>query len=188
MKDMGRQKLIRVLILYKYGGIYIDCKTMIEDMDELFSKYPNKNFYTCSFYKQQGRKFVDFITNLSDSKYQNFFMATRKEDKIISKIKDEMFYMLSSYGKVTKNKMMTISNNLFNVFGDEKCGFSAVYAYTGPCIFTKIINKFPDIVFDVGLADKQYVIFSDKSPIERLFQGEFKNSYHFNKLPFLKDV
>jgi hypothetical protein len=35
------------------GGIYIDCKskTMIEDMDELFSKYPNKKFYTCSLYQ-----------------------------------------------------------------------------------------------------------------------------------------
>jgi hypothetical protein len=43
-------------------------------------------------------------------------------------------------------------------------------------------------VFNVGLADKQYVIYSDMSPIERLFKGDFKNSYHFNQLPFLKDV
>ena len=98
-----------------------------------------------------------------------------------------MFYMLSSFGKI-KNKMITISNNLFNILGNEKCGFSAVQSYTGPCIFTKIINKFPNMVFDVGLADKQYVIFSDRSPIERLFKGDFKKSYHFNKLPFLKDV
>jgi hypothetical protein len=115
-------------------------------------------------------------------------MATRKEDKIISKIKDEMFYMLSSFGKIKKNKMITISNKLFNIIDNEKCGLLAVYTYTGPRIFTKIINKYPDIVFNVGLADKQYVIYSDMSPIERLFKGDFKNSYHFNQLPFLKDV
>ena len=184
----SKADIFRVLILYKYGGIYIDCKTMIEDMDELFSKYPNKNFYTCSCSSFKDDKIMDIIsTNFLDSEYQNFFMATRKEDKIISKIKDEMFYMLSSFGKI-KNKMITMSNNLFNILGNEKCGFSAVQSYTGPCIFTKIINKYPDMVFDVGLADKQYVIYSDMSSIERLFKGDFKNSYHFNQLPFLKDV
>lgn len=182
----AKADIFRVLILYKYGGIYIDCKTTIDDMDELFLKYPNKNFYTCSLY--QYDKIMHMINNnLFDSKYQNFFMATRKEDKIISKIKDEMFYMLSSFGKI-KIKMINTSNKLFNILGNEKCGLLAVYTYTGPRIFTKIINKYPDMAFDVGLADKQYVIYSDKSSIERLFKGDFKNSYHHNKLPFLKDV
>jgi hypothetical protein len=183
----AKADIFRVLILYKYGGIYIDCKTIIEDMDELFSKYPNKNFYTSSRYEND--KILYTICKNLDLEYTNFFMATQKKDKIISKIKDEMFYMLSSFGKVKKNKLIMMSDKLFNIFGDEKCGLSAVHTYTGPCIFTKIINKFPDIVFNVGLVDKIYVSYTlDNSVIERLIQGDFKISYHFNKLPLLKDV
>jgi mannosyltransferase OCH1-like enzyme len=45
--------------LYKYGGIYIDCKTQLEKMD-------NK---------------------ITQTNYQNFFIATEKEGKIISAIR-----------------------------------------------------------------------------------------------------
>jgi hypothetical protein len=58
-------------------------------------------------------------------------------------------------------------------------------------MFTKVINQFSESVFDVALADKQYVIFnSGKSVIHRIIfdRDDFKNSYHFNKRPFLKDV
>lgn len=191
-KGYGAAKadIFRVLILYKYGGIYIDCKTQLENMDELFLKYPNKNFYTCSFKKDD--KILYIYNKINQTNYQNFFIATEKKGKIISAIKDEMFYRLTSYssGKIKINKTMIILSKLLKL-GDETCGALAVFTYTGPSIFTKVINKFPESVFDVALADKQYIIFnSHKSFIHRFVfdKNDFKNSYHFNKRLFLTNV
>ena len=101
-----------------------------------------------------------------------------------------MFYRLSSYGEIKLNKKTIILNKIFK-FGDETHGALAVFTYTGPFIFTKVINQFPNSVFDVALAHRQYVIYnSNKSFIHRMIfdKNDFKNSYHFNKRPFLKDV
>lgn len=191
-KGYGAAKadIFRVLILYKYGGIYIDCKTQLENMDELFLKYPNKNLYTCSFKKDD--KILNIYNKITETEYHNFFIATEKEGKIISAIKDEMFYRLSSYGtnKIKINKKMIILNKIFNL-GDKTHGMTAVFTYTGPSIFTKVIKKFPESVFDVALADKHYVIYNNnKSCIHRIIfdKNYYKNSYHFNKRPFLTDV
>jgi hypothetical protein len=189
-KGYGAAKadIFRVLILYKYGGIYIDCKTQIENMDELFLKYPNKNLYTCSFKKDD--KFLNICNIITQTKYHNFFIATKKKGQVISAIKDEMFYRLSSYGEIKLNKQTIILNKIFK-FGDETHGALAVFTYTGPFIFTKVINQFPNSVFDVALADRQYVIYnSHKLFIHRMIfdTNDYKNSYHFNKRPFLKDV
>ena len=184
----AKADIFRVLILYKYGGIYIDCKTKIENMDELFLKYPNKSLYTCSFKKDD--KILNIINNITNTNYQNFFIATKRKGKVISKIKDEIFYNLSSYGKIKNNKKMIILNKILNL-GNETCGATSVFIYTGPCIFTKVIKQFSESVFDIALADKQYVIFnSHKSIIYRLIfdRNDFVNSYHHNKHPFLKDV
>lgn len=188
----AKADIFRVLILYKYGGIYIDAKTKIEDMDELFKKYPNKDFYTCSFFKDD--KISHELNIIIDTKYQNFFMATQKNGKIITKIKDDMFSRLSSYGKVKLCPAMFIISKITKKFGDEKRGSFGTFTYTGPVIFTKIIKSNPDIIFDVAMADKQYVIYNSHIPnlerflINLISPNEFKNSYHFNKLPLLKDI
>lgn len=185
----AKADIFRVLILYKYGGIYIDCKTQIENMDELFLKYPNKNLYTCSFKKDDifqyiGCKMINMV-------YQNFFVATEKEGEVISAIKDEMFYRLNSFGKnVTYTNMITKI-----VSGGESRGPLAVFVHTGPYLFTQVIkNGFSDSVFDVALADKHYVIYdSHKSyayiiMYNRFNRDRFVNSYHHNKRQLLKDV
>jgi hypothetical protein len=189
-KGYGAAKadIFRVLILYKYGGIYIDCKTQLENMDELFSKYPNKNLYTCSFKKDD--RILNIYNIINQTKYHNFFIATEKKGQVISAIKDEMFYRLSSYGEIKLNKKTIILNKILKL-GDETHGALAAFTYTGPFIFTKVINQFPDSVFDVALAHRQYVIYnSNKSFIHRMIfdKNYFKNSYHFNKRPFLKYV
>jgi hypothetical protein len=191
-KGYGAAKadIFRVLILYKYGGIYIDCKTKIENMDELFLKYPNKSLYTCSFKKDD--KILNIINKITNTNYQNFFIATKRKGKVISKIKDEMFYRLSSYDNkvIITDKTLLILHKILNI-GDETRGSTSVFIYTGAFMFTKVINQFSESVFDVALADKQYVIFnSGKSVIHRIIfdRDDFKNSYHFNKRPFLKDV
>jgi mannosyltransferase OCH1-like enzyme len=189
-KGYGAAKadIFRVLILYKYGGIYIDCKTQIENMDELFLKYPNKNLYTCSFKKDD--RILNSVNKITGTKYQNFFIATEQKGEVISAIKDEMFYRLRSYGRMKLNKKIRFFSKLFN-HGSETSGALAVYIYTGPFIFTQIIEKFPNSVFDVALADKQYVIYNSHcSFIRRLISERkyYNKSYHFNKLPLLTDV
>lgn len=186
----AKADIFRVLILYKYGGIYIDCKTKIENMDELFLKYPNKSLYTCSFKKDDifqyiGCKIINMV-------YQNFFIATEKKGQVISAIKDEMFYRLNSFGK------NTIYTNMISRIirsGGETYGEMVVWIHTGPYLFTQVIkNAFSDSVFDVALAHKQYVIYnSHKSYFYRLMYNRFNrdryvNSYHHNKRPLLKDV
>jgi mannosyltransferase OCH1-like enzyme len=191
-KGYGAAKadIFRVLILHKYGGIYIDCKTQIENMDELFVKYPNKNLYTCSFKKDDTFQYIG--CKMMNMVYQNFFIATEKEGQVISAIKDEMFYRLNSFGKnVTYTNMFTRL-----IRGKESSGEMAVWTHTGPCLFTQVIKKnaFSDSVFDVALADKQYVIYdSHKSYAyinlyNRFNRDRFLNSYHHNKRPFFKDV
>lgn len=189
---VAKADIFRVLILYKYGGIYIDCKTQIENMDELFLKYPNKKFYTCSFKKDD--RILNTINNITGTKYQNFFIATEKKGEVISAIKYEMFHRLSSYGVMKINKKITTLSKIFRL-GDETCGLLAVYTYTGPYIFTKIIKKNSNSIFDVALADKQYVIYNSHNLlIHRLisernyFYNKSNKSYHFNKLPLIKDV
>jgi mannosyltransferase OCH1-like enzyme len=186
-KGYGAAKadIFRVLILYKYGGIYIDCKTQLENMDELFLKYPNKDLYTCSFKKDN--KFLNIVNIINKTKYHNFFIASEKKGEVISAIKNEIFYRLSSYGKIKINKNTIILNKMLKL-GDETSGMLAVFTYTGPSVFTHIIKKFPESIFDVASANKQYVIYnSHKSFINRLVfdKNDYKNSYHFNKRPFL---
>ena len=47
----AKADIFRVLVLYKYGGIYIDCKSILKNMDELFQKYPNKDLYITTLKK-----------------------------------------------------------------------------------------------------------------------------------------
>jgi hypothetical protein len=158
-------------------------------MDELFGKYPNKNLYTCSFKKDNTFQYI--ACKMIDMVYQNFFIATEKEGEVISAIKDQMFYRLNSFGK-----NVTYTNMISRIFGGgESYGPLGVFVHTGPYLFTQVIkNGFSDSVFDVALADKQYVIYdSHKSyayivMYNRFNRDRFVNSYHHNKRKFLKDV
>ena len=58
--------IFRILILYHYGGIYIDIKSILNNIDPIFKKYPNKDFYTASF---KDDKVFKFINNVCKSKY-----------------------------------------------------------------------------------------------------------------------
>ena len=100
-----------------------------------------------------------------------------------------MFSRLNSFGK-----NLTYANMIARITrGKESCGKLAVWTHTDPYLFTQVIkNAFSDSVFDVVLADKQYVIYNSHKSyaymlMYRFNRDRFVNSYHHNKRRFLKD-
>jgi mannosyltransferase OCH1-like enzyme len=176
--------IFRILILYKYGGIYIDCKTRLNNIDEVFYKYPDKDFYTISYREEL---FYHIINVLYDSKYTNYFIATKPYGDIITKIKNKVYDNLLSYPNI-KNELNSITYLFCQLpflknMGNKEKGLLAVFNMSGPIVFTKIINKNKDKVIDISKMDKQYVIYNSNIPMNKRFikGSDYVNSYHFTE-------
>ena len=44
----AKADIFRVLVLHKYGGVYFDIKSKVDNLDELFEKYPSYDLYACT--------------------------------------------------------------------------------------------------------------------------------------------
>ena len=160
--------IFRILILHHQGGIYIDIKSILNNIEPIFKKYPNKDFYTTSF---KGDRLFEFINKISNSKYMNYMMATKKNGIIITKLKDIMLYRLKNHFEKNNDKFLMR-------------GLKPVFYITGPLLFTKVISNNLDLVVDLSLENKQYVIYNCNIPmIKRLFEERdyYKKSYHFTR-------
>lgn len=187
--DYGAAKadIFRVLILYKYGGIYIDCKSKLNNMNELFYKFKNKDFFTASFKREDS--VAQFINNIFKSPYSNWFLATKKKGIIITKIKNEMLNRLRNYDKLKITKSQKILDFFFNV-GTIKNSMFSVFYFTGPKLLSYILkNVDKNLYIDIGNLDKKYAIFnSNISLLKKLMfhNNDFIKTYHFSKQNFLK--
>lgn len=182
--------IFRVLILYKYGGVYVDCKCRLNSIDKVFRKYSDKDFFTISYREEF---FYHLFNLLYDSKYSNYFIASQANGYVITLIKNKMYDNLIAYPNI-KNELNYISYAfcqlpMLKKFGDINKGLLSVFHLTGPIVFTKIIKKNKDKVVDVSNLDKQYVIFNSNIPMnKRLINGsDYKKSYHFSNQSIFKD-
>jgi mannosyltransferase OCH1-like enzyme len=168
--------IFRILILHKYGGIYIDHKVSIENLDKLlFDGKNDYDFYTCD--TSSFHKINQFVLNRFKCKYSNFFIATVKEGKIITQIKDELLERLKNFDNIQKKIL--------------KKGIIGVYNLSGPKLVSSILLKKENegLFFNISTIDSllvydntNYIMINFKKIINR------KNTYHFNKLPLLKSI
>lgn len=168
--------IFRILILHKYGGIYIDHKVSIENLDKLlFDGKSDYEFYTCD--SSSIHKINQFILNKFKCKYSNFFIATVKEGKIITQLKDELLERLKNFDNI-QNKIL-------------KKGIIGVYNLSGPKLLSTILLKKENdgLFFNISTIksllkyeNSNYI----KSNLNKIINR--KNSYHFNKLPLLKSI
>tara|TARA_B100001123_G_C15230251_1_gene994858 strand:- start:66 stop:803 length:738 start_codon:yes stop_codon:yes gene_type:complete len=165
--------IFRILILYHYGGIYLDIKSILNNINEIFKKYPNKDFYTTSF---KDDKLIEVVTKICKSKYMNCFIATKSKGIVITKLKDIMLSRLKYHFENNNDKYFMR-------------GLPIVFYLTGPLLFTKVVNDNLDIIVDISLQDKEYIIYypdpdnSNITILKRLYKDKkyYKKSYHFSR-------
>lgn len=159
--------IFRVLILHKFGGVYIDIKSVLYNIDPLFKKYPNKDFFTVSYNEEL---LFELIHKIFNCKYLNYFIATRANGKIITKIKDVMYKRLQNY----------YNNDNNNIF---KRGTIGVFYLTGPSLFTTIINKNKDDIINISEENTKYSSAFDNTGMLNRFikdRRHLTKSYHFS--------
>lgn len=149
--------IFRVLILYKYGGIYMDHKTVMED--DSFLENNNYDIYLCF-----SPIFKSIILN-------NHFIATEKEGYIITMLKNKIYNNLE---KVYQNKIMNSITRAF--FG--------VQFITGPFIYNNIYYKNKDKIFTVK--NKYITYMKNVSEYEQFKKIFSRKNYHLNCLPIYK--
>lgn len=167
--------IFRILILHKYGGIYIDHKVAIGSLDEFFETKNSYDFYTCD--TSSFHKINQFVLNRFKCKYSNFFIATVKEGKIITQIKDELLERLKNFDNIQKRIL--------------KKGIIGVYNLSGPKLVSSILlqKENEGLFFNISTIDS-LLVYDNTNYIKLNFKKIInrKNTYHFNKLPLLKSI
>ena len=153
--------IFRVLILYKYGGIYMDHKTVMED--DSFLENKNYDIYLC---------FLPIFLNFENYFFlNNHFIATEKEGYIITMLKNKIYNNLK---KLYQNKIMSSVTR----------GFFGVHSTSGPFIYDTIYYKNKDKIFRVK---NNYVTYKKNvSEYEQFVKTFSRKNYHLNTLPILK--
>ena len=176
--DYGAAKadIFRVLILYHYGGIYIDIKTKIKNIYRIVKDKP----FCCGGYDNKTLRFYNSLVGFERS---NFFLSTEKKGHIITEIKNEMFKRLTNYG----NEIIPLKYNFLP--GTNFNGMKCVYYYTGPGIFNDInpiVSKNITIIYN-----KDYLNYDTKFDVISNtvnYKTIYKNRYHISKNNFIEDT
>ena len=167
--DYGAVKadIFRILILYHYGGIYIDMKTKIINIYDIIK---DKAFCVSS-YDDTLMYFYNKITGFNVS---NFFISTEKKGKIISHLKDEMYYRLNNFGIIK----FPLKYNFLP--GNNISGIRCVFFNTGPGLFSYIASKY--LIFIIR--NKKHIIYDSETTFTyRILNRKviYKNRYHLSK-------
>lgn len=161
--------IFRVLILYHYGGIYVDIKTKISNIYEIVK---NESFACCSY----DNNFLYIYNKLFGNYISNFFISSEKYGNIITEIKNEMYRRLNNFGKITLPfKYYLLSSNNIS-------GMSSHY-YTGPGLFTDIISKYPGVLI---IRNSKYLIY-DKNFYSNIFK-KLNGTYHISKERMIRNI
>ena len=169
----AKADIFRVLILYHYGGIYVDIKTKIMN---IYPQIKNHSFCCCTY----DDKIMRYYNSLIGFKISNFFLSSKPKGKIITRIKNEMYDRLSNFGK----KNLPFKYNCLP--GTKITGLRTVFYHTGPGIYNDILSK--NKKYKV-ICSKQYLIYDNSSSfIYRLlnFKKIYKNRYHISNNRMLK--
>ena len=168
--DYGAVKadIFRVLILYHYGGIYIDIKTRIVN---IYDKIKNKPICLSSY----DDTLMYFYNKITGFEVSNFFISTEKKGKVISHLKDEMYYRLNNFGKIKfpLKYILLPGNNI--------SGLKCVFFNTSPGLFNYIASKYSNVTI---IRDKKYIVYDSETTFTyRILNHKliYKNRYHLSK-------
>ena len=153
----AKTDLVRYLLIYKFGGIYLDIKSaVVKDIDPLIEKHGEKLFVIKGRYSL-ATKLIDnfyiekklslnhnwsYFSGTSNGEYNNWFIASPAGNPILKSV---ILQTLSNikYG---------LANNNY-VYGEI-----SVLAMTGPLMYTRVIlshdNKDDYIIFNPRLNNK----------------------------------
>tara|TARA_B110001454_G_C12709320_1_gene430039 strand:- start:1212 stop:1949 length:738 start_codon:yes stop_codon:yes gene_type:complete len=130
--------VFRYLILYLEGGIYSDMDCMpLKPIDGLFNDHlinENTNIIVCKEWWKHPKSFNNKYNN---NRLCQWFMIAKPKQMIFLNSYKECIKNISNDYLQIKNlcEKRTISNNAYWKY------ISSVMRYTGPIMFTKIINK-----------------------------------------------
>ena len=83
--------IVRVMLLYKYGGVWVDGSTiMMRPLDWVLEEFNNTNIHYLGYYMPS------FTTNKEKPIIENWFMASKPNTKFLRLLKDEM---IKAFGK-----------------------------------------------------------------------------------------
>lgn len=136
----AKADFFRYLIIYKYGGIYLDIKSSlidnvekeIEEKKLIVSKGRKKEYYPFSFgYKSQKNNSYNwsYFSGIDFGEYNNWHFISPAGNYILGKVIQQMVSNIE-YG---------IENNKYYNLGEY-----SVLSLTGPIMFTKVIEKYKD--------------------------------------------
>ena len=170
-KDYGAAEadIFRILILYHYGGIYIDIKTKINNIYDQIKDTP----FACGKYDEY---LMRYYNNLIGFGYSNFFISSEKRGKIITDLKNEMYYRLSNFGKLN----LSFKYN-FLFYGNNLSGIKAVFFHTGPGLFNDVLYNHKNFK---AIYNEKYIKYDNSSSYTyRIINHRkiYKNRYHFSK-------
>jgi hypothetical protein len=170
-EDYGAVKadIFRILILYHYGGIYIDIKTKINN---IYNQIKDTQF-ACGKYDEYIMRYYNNIIGFG---YSNFFISSEKKGKIITDLKNEMYYRLSNFGKFD----LSFKYN-FLFYGNNFSGIRAVFFYTGPGLFNDVLYNHKNFK---TIFNKKYINYDNNSNfLYRVinYNKIYKNRYHISK-------
>jgi hypothetical protein len=152
--------IIRLYVLYKYGGIWVDSSIFITQ--SLAPIWNNKY--------DVGGFFIPLFTNNQNKKvFENWFISAPKQSKLILAWKNEFFRALTDY-KNRKEYISDIENNgidLQNINGKEYLMMH--------CCYLKIIN-------DANYNIKQFSSTDNNGPLQWLCDNNWNILYSSKKL------
>lgn len=120
-----RADLVRLLLIYAFGGIYLDYKTaIVKNFDVILNKYHNKLIVS----KQSNIPYTACFCSIASKygEYVNWGFCSNKGNPILRKIINTVLYNLKD---AYKNKEK------------YKAGRIHVSYLTGPLVFTTVINS-----------------------------------------------
>lgn len=121
-----RADLFRYLCIYYYGGVYLDMKSSMEKpLDTIINA--EDEFITSNWHSERETPWNHFggwgdVSHVPGGEYQQWFVIANKGNKILEKIINQV--------------LSNINNYEFSIHGS---GMNAVFALTGPCVYTRVV-------------------------------------------------
>lgn len=117
-----------------------------------------------------------YYNNIIGFGYSNFFISSEKKGKIITDLKNEMYYRLSNFGKFD----LSFKYN-FLFYGNNFSGIRAVFFYTGPGLFNDVLYNHKNFK---TIYNKKYINYDNSTNfLYRVINHNkiYKNRYHISK-------
>ena len=137
----GRVDLFRYLLMYKEGGVYMDCKSFFNHKIDNFVE--NENF-VCVLNSHMSTKDIE---GFEMGEISQWVIMTIPKHPIIKKVIKNVIYNIENYDKLIHNGNELINkicaqDTWFEFKPKEKLPSSRLFLTTGPIVYTQTVEPF----------------------------------------------